>query len=67
MQIDPSSTVLQLKEACMEKASIEAAQQRLIFKGKSRLRLTSFRLTIGSLELRPHSEGREHGGVVRDH
>ena len=34
VQISPSATVLQLKEECKEKTSLETAQIRLIFKGK---------------------------------
>lgn len=33
VEVDPSNTVLQLKELCKEKSNVEAASQRLIFKG----------------------------------
>ena len=34
VEVDPAQTVLQLKELCKDKTQLEAASQRLIFKGK---------------------------------
>lgn len=34
VQVEPTGTVLQLKQACTEKTQLPAESQRLIFKGK---------------------------------
>ena len=37
VEVEPSQTVLQLKELCKEKTNLEAVSQRLIFKGTSQV------------------------------
>jgi len=50
VEVEPSQTVLQLKELCKEKTNLEAVSQRLIFKGrilKDENTVASYEITDG--------------------
>ena len=59
IEIDPASSVLELKQKCAEKISIPAESQRLIFKGRN-TKLTAMELVFNHLfhSFRTYSEGR---------